>query len=149
MIFVKDKLLLSRETWKNVNVLVKHHWDQCQSQANDLQIGYQSRSDKATSEVKLNCMGILRFSLLKYSPDTSTFCDAVATTAVAKGEKKKTKTYRVKKNIWCLSVSQSSKLRYLMSNSQTTQKPNKLSIHKSQLASQQTSLYRRVIHSGS
>lgn len=33
-------------------------------------------------------MGILRFSLLKYSPDTSTFCDAVATTAVAKGEKK-------------------------------------------------------------
>lgn len=148
MIFVKDKLLQSRETWKNVNVLVKHHWDQW-CQANDLQIGYQSCSDKATSKVKLNCMGILRFSLLKYSPDTFTFCDAVATTAVAKGKKKKKKTYRVKKNIWCLSVSQSSKLRYLMSDSQTTQKPNKLSIHKSQLASQQTSLYRRVIHSGS
>lgn len=36
-------------------------------------------------------MGILRFSLLKYSPDTFTFCDAVATTAVAKGKKKKKK----------------------------------------------------------
>lgn len=82
-------------------------------------------------------MGILHFSLLKYSPDTSTFCDAVATTAVTKRKKKKKKkTYRVKKNIWCLIVSQPSKLRYLMSNSQTTQKPNKLSIHKSQLASQ-------------